>query len=57
MRGAELRKRRFGRNVFVGLALGTFVAIVFAVTMVKLNEQMDGICAESPERCVEVSEK
>lgn len=34
----ELHKRRFGRNVGVGLTLLAFVALVFALTVVKVSE-------------------
>lgn len=37
MADSELHKRRLGRNVFVGVILLGFVALVFAVTMVKLQ--------------------
>lgn len=40
MADSEVHKRRLGRNVFVGLALFAFVALVFAVTMVKLKAQL-----------------
>ncbi len=33
----EIHKRRFGRNLGVGLVLGGFVAIVFALTVVKVT--------------------
>lgn len=33
----ELHKRRFGRNVGVGLLLAGFVAIVFGLTVVKVT--------------------
>lgn len=33
----ELHKRRFGRNVGVGLVLVGFVAIVFGMTVVKVQ--------------------
>lgn len=33
----EIYKRRFARNVFVGLILAAFVALIFAVTLVKLQ--------------------
>ena len=33
----ELRRRRFARNVFVGLVLLGLVALIFFVTLVKLN--------------------
>jgi len=34
----ELHKRRGGRNKAVGLLLGGFVVLVFAVTVVKLSQ-------------------
>lgn len=34
----ELHKRRFGRNAAVGLLLGAFVILVFAVSIVKLSK-------------------
>ena len=37
MADSELHKRRLGRNVFVGVVLVGFVALVFAVTIVKLK--------------------
>jgi hypothetical protein len=33
----ELHKRRFSRNLGVGLALAGFVALVFALTVVKVT--------------------
>lgn len=33
----ELHKRRFGRNLGVGLTLAAFVALVFALTVVKVK--------------------
>ena len=33
----EIHKRRFGRNVGLGLVLAGFVAIVFALTVVKVT--------------------
>ena len=33
----ELHKRRFGRNVGLGLVLAGFVALVFALTVVKVT--------------------
>jgi hypothetical protein len=33
----ELHKRRFGRNLGVGLALAAFIALVFGITIVKLS--------------------
>jgi hypothetical protein len=33
----ELHKRRFGRNVGLGLTLVGFVALVFALTVVKIQ--------------------
>ncbi len=37
----ELYGRRRSRNLGVGLVLAAFVALVFAVTVVKLNEGQD----------------
>ncbi len=34
----DLHKRRKGRNMAVGLLLGAFVVIVFAVSIVKLSQ-------------------
>jgi hypothetical protein len=33
----ELHKRRFGRNLGLGLVLAAFVALVFALTVVKVK--------------------
>jgi hypothetical protein len=33
----DLHKRRFGRNLGVGLTLAAFVALVFALTVVKVK--------------------
>ena len=33
----EMHKRRLGRNLGVGLTLAAFIAIVFALTVVKIN--------------------
>lgn len=33
----ELHRRRFGRNLGVGLVLAAFVAIVFGLTVVKVT--------------------
>ena len=33
----DLHKRRFSRNLGVGLTLGAFVALVFALTVVKVE--------------------
>ena len=32
----EIHRRRFSRNLGVGVALGSFVALVFALTLVKV---------------------
>lgn len=34
----EIHKRRFGRNLGVGLLLAGFVALVFALTVVKVQQ-------------------
>jgi hypothetical protein len=40
----EIHKRRFSRNLGVGLALAAFVALVFALTVVKVKrgEPLEG---------------
>jgi hypothetical protein len=35
----ELHKRRFGRNLGIGLSLVAFVVIVFGMTIVKVSYQ------------------
>ncbi|MFB9150880.1 hypothetical protein [Roseovarius ramblicola] len=34
----ELHKRRFGRNLGLGLVLGGFVALVFGLTVAKVTD-------------------
>jgi hypothetical protein len=34
----EIHTRRFGRNLGVGLTLGAFILVVFAMTVVKVTE-------------------
>ena len=34
----EIHRRRFGRNLGAGVALGSFAILVFALTVVKLKE-------------------
>ena len=34
----EIHKRRLSRNLGVGIVLGTFVVLVFALTMAKLKD-------------------
>jgi hypothetical protein len=34
----ELHRRRFSRNLGVGLVLGAFVALVFALSIVKITQ-------------------
>jgi len=43
----EIHTRRFGRNLGVGLTLGAFIIIVFAMTIVKTThgEPMQGDAA------------
>ena len=36
----EIHTRRFGRNLGLGLVLGTFVALVFGLTVVKVTNGM-----------------
>ena len=40
----EMHKRRFSRNLGVGLTLGAFVVLVFALTVVKVKrgDPMEG---------------
>lgn len=40
----ELHRRRFGRNLGLGLVLAAFVAIVFGLTIVKISggDRMEG---------------
>jgi hypothetical protein len=33
----EMHKRRFGRNLWLGLVLAAFVALVFGLTIVKVG--------------------
>ncbi|WP_284163548.1 hypothetical protein [Frigidibacter sp. SD6-1] len=35
----ELHRRRLGRNMALGLALGAFVLLVFVLTIVKVSRQ------------------
>lgn len=35
----EIHKRRFSRNLGVGLSLAAFIALVFALTVVKVTEE------------------
>ncbi|MCV2868027.1 hypothetical protein OEW28_05245 [Defluviimonas sp. WL0002] len=35
----ELHRRRFGRNLGLGLVLGAFVILVFGLTIVKVSRQ------------------
>lgn len=37
----EIHTRRFGRNLGVGLTLGAFIIIVFAMTVVKITHGGD----------------
>ena len=34
----EIHKRRFGRNLGIGLVLATLVALIFGMTVVKITE-------------------
>ena len=42
----DLHRRRFGRNLGLGLVLGALVALVFALTVVKV-ERMGELPAEA----------
>ncbi|WP_328590525.1 hypothetical protein [Frigidibacter oleivorans] len=37
-RDHELHRRRFGRNLGLGLVLAAFVALIFALTVVKVSQ-------------------
>jgi hypothetical protein len=37
--GHELHKRRFGRNLGLGLVLAAFVALVFGLTIAKVSNE------------------
>lgn len=36
--GHEIHKRRFGRNLGVGLTLAALIGIIFGLTVVKISE-------------------
>lgn len=38
----ELHGRRWGRNLGLGLVLGTFVALIFGLTVVKISHLEEG---------------
>ena len=42
----EIHKRRFGRNLGLGLVLAGFVALVFGLTVVKVKRLDPGITAQ-----------
>lgn len=44
----ELHRRRFSRNLGLGLVLGGFVALIFVVSMVKISNLDGGILGLSP---------
>ena len=44
----EIHRRRFGRNLGLGLALVFFVVLVFALTIVKVGEQPAPVGASQP---------
>ncbi|MDB5664908.1 hypothetical protein, partial [Cypionkella sp.] len=44
----EIHSRRFSRNLGVGLALLSFVALVFALTVVKVTEGDVGHANDAP---------
>lgn len=51
----ELHKRRFGRNAAVGLLLGAFVILIFAVSIVKLSKPQS-VDPSAPNYVLEVTE-
>ncbi len=42
----ELHKRRFGRNLGVGLTLAAFIVIIFGLTVVKVSGTDFGMATE-----------
>ncbi|OYU40714.1 MAG: hypothetical protein CFE33_01055 [Pseudorhodobacter sp. PARRP1] len=44
----EIHRRRFSRNLGVGLALVSFVALVFALTVVKVTQGDMGHANDAP---------
>ena len=44
----ELHKRRFGRNLGLGLTLAAFVVLVLALTVVKVTRGMTGHQTDAP---------
>ncbi|EIE50473.1 hypothetical protein [Salipiger aestuarii] len=46
----ELHKRRFSRNVGVGLLLAAFIAIVFGMTVVKITSGDVGAALQGKSR-------
>ncbi len=51
----EIHTRRFGRNAAVGLLLGAFVILIFAVSIVKLSKPQS-IDPTAPNFVLELSE-
>ncbi len=44
----ELHKRRFGRNLGLGLVLAAFVALVFGLTIAKVTDDKFVVPASAP---------
>jgi hypothetical protein len=41
----EIHKRRLGRNMGIGIVLGTFVILVYALTVAKIGDELLGLSA------------
>ncbi len=54
----EIHKRRLGRNLGLGIVLGAFVVLIFALTMAKLKtgEMIKGYDYERPQPAREVGQ-
>ena len=44
----EMHRRRWSRNLGLGLVLGAFVALIFGLTIVKVGEQGLGAAPHPP---------
>ena len=54
----EMHKRRFGRNLGVGLVLAGFIALVFSLTIVKISNggQIEGFDHAARQGLISTSE-